>query len=136
MQVVSPIDVEKALADELAARIPSASVHAAPAPPDTAAGTVVVQSMGGVQQTPVSDEFDVVAYAYADSYGAAMTAAATIAAAIRGIESTGAVVEGVDWTTTSARPPYEDPDPDRPTLRRATVHATVGARGIPLTIDE
>lgn len=130
MQVVIPIDVESALADELAARIPAASVNAAPAPDGVGAGSVVVQSLGGGAQSIVSDIFDVVAYCYADTYGAAMALGRQVSAAIRAIQASGPMVAGVEWTTTSARAPYDDPDPDRPTLRRATVRATVAARGI------
>ena len=129
MQIVKPIDMDEALAAELAARIPSASVHAAPAPDNLGAGTVVVQTLGGMDQSPVSDLFDAVVYCYAATYGAAMGTGADVAAAIRGIQLEGPAVAGIEWTTTSANPPYEDPDPDRPTLRRATVRATVAARG-------
>ena len=129
MQIVKPIDVESALAVELAARIPTASVHAAPAPDNLGAGTIVVQTLGGGQQSPVSDLFDAVVYCYAATYGAAMDEGAEVAAAIRGIHLDGPAVAGIEWTTTGANPPYDDPDPDRPTLRRATVRATVAARG-------
>lgn len=131
MQIVRPIDVESALAAELAARIPAASVHAAPAPDNLGAGTVVVQTLGGGQQTPVSDIFDVVAYCYEATYGAAIGMGATVSAAIRSMQLDGAEVDGIEWTTTSASPPYDDPDPNRPTLQRATVRATVAARGVP-----
>lgn len=129
MQIVKPIDVESALAAELAARIPTASVHAAPAPDNIGAGTIVVQTLGGGRQSPVSDLFDAVVYCYAATYGAAMDEGAEVAAAIRGIQLEGPAVAGIEWTTTGANPPYDDPDPDRPTLRRATVRATVAARG-------
>lgn len=129
MQIVKPIDMDEALAAELAARIPTASVNAAPAPDGIGAGAIVVQTLGGTDQSPVSDLFDVVVYCYAATYGAAMGMGAEVAAAIRGIQLEGPAVAGTEWTTTSANPPYEDPDPDRPTLRRATVRATVAARG-------
>lgn len=129
MQIVKPIDMDEALAAELAARIPTASVNAAPAPDGIEAGAIVVQTLGGTDQSPVSDLFDVVVYCYAATYGAAMGMGAEVAAAIRGIQLEGPAVAGTEWTTTSANPPYEDPDPDRPTLRRATVRATVAARG-------
>lgn len=131
MQIVTPIDVESALAAELAARL-SVPVHAAPAPDDVSAGTVVVQTLGGSQQTSVSDVYDVVAYCYADSYGAAVALGIETCGAIRAIQASGPAVAGIEWTTTSASAPYDDPDPDRVTLRRATVRATVAARGIPI----
>ena len=131
MQIVIPIDVEQALADELDARMTNA-VHAAPAPDNISAGTIVVQALGGTQQSAVSDLFDVVAYCYADIYGAAMALGADVCGQIRAIQLNGPLVAGVEWTTTDANPPYDDPDPDRPTLRRATVRATVAARGIPI----
>lgn len=132
MQIVIPIDVESALADELAARIPAASVNAAPAPDNVGAGAIVIQTLGGSQQSAVSDLFDVVAYCYADTYGDAMRLGMDTCGAIRAIQLNGPLVAGVEWTTTNANPPYEDPDPDRPTLRRATVRAVVAARGIPI----
>lgn len=131
MQIVIPIDVEQALADELDARMTNA-VHAAPAPDNISAGAIVVQALGGTQQSAVSDLFDVVAYCYADTYGAAMALGADVCGQIRAIQLNGPLVAGVEWTTTDANPPYDDPDPDRPTLRRATVRATVAARGIPI----
>ena len=131
MQIVIPIDVEQALADELDARMTNA-VHAAPAPDNISAGTIVVQALGGTQQSAVSDLFDVVAYCYADIYGAAMALGADVCGQIRAIQLNGPLVAGVEWTTADAHAPYDDPDPDRPTLRRATVRATVAARGIPI----
>lgn len=131
MQVVKPIDIEDALAAELAARM-DVLASAAPAPDGVPAGSVVVQSLGASRQTFVSDVYDVVAYCYADTYGDAMALGMDVCAAIRAIQAAGAALAGVCWTTTSASAPYDDPDPDRPTLRRATVRATVGARGVPI----
>ena len=132
MQVVIPIDVEDALAAELAERIQTASVHAAPAPDDVGAGSVVVEALGGTRQTPVSDLFDVVAYCYADTYADAMALGMSVSGEIRAIQAAGPAAQGVEWVTADANPPYSDPDPDRPTLRRATVRATVAARGVPI----
>lgn len=132
MQIVIPIDVEDALAAELDARLPNASVHAAPAPDNIGAGVVVIESLGGGRQSAVSDLYDVVAYCYADSYAGAMALGMETCGAIRAIQAAGPAVAGVEWTTTDANPPYNDPDPDRVTLRRATVRATVAARGIPI----
>lgn len=134
MQTVIPIDVEAALAAELDARM-SAPVHAAPAPDDVAAGSVVVQALGGSRQSLVSDLFDVVAYCYASTYADAMALAVSACAAIRAIQASGPRLSGVEWTTTDAAAPYDDPDPDRPTLRRATVRATVAARGNSITTE-
>lgn len=132
MQIVTPIDVEVALAGELAQRIPTASVNPAPAPDNVEAGAIVIQTLGGTRQTPVSDLFDVVAYCYASTYGEAMQMGRAVSAAIRAVQLDGPLVAGVTWTTTSANPPYDDPDPDRKTLRRVTVRATVAARGTAL----
>ena len=132
MQVVTPIDVEEALATELSARITTATVSAAPAPDNVGAGAIVIQSLGGVPQSIVSDLFDVVAYCYATTYADAMALGTSVAAQVRAIQASGPSVAGVEWTTTDAHAPYDDPDPDRPTLRRATVRATVAARGTSL----
>ena len=132
MQVVTPIDVEEALATELAARITTATVSAAPAPDNVGAGSIVIQSLGGVPQSIVSDLFDVVAYCYATTDADAMALGTSVAAQVRAIQLNGPLVAGVEWTTASANAPYDDPDPDRMTLRRATVRAVVAARGIPI----
>lgn len=130
MQVVTPIDIEAATAAELAHALPSATVSASPTPPTVGAGSLVVQCVGATKETPVSDSYDLVVYAYGDTYGAAMALGVAASAVIREFETEGASVAPVTFTTSEARPPYDDPDPDRPTLRRATVRAIVGARGI------
>ena len=131
MQLVTPIDAECALAAELAARLQSDRVMAAPAPDNVLPGFVVIQSLGGTRQSAVSDNHEMVAYCYAETYGDAMTLGSAVSGAIRAIQTSAPMVAGIDWTTTSANAPYDDPDPDRPTLRRATVRATVAARGVP-----
>lgn len=129
MQIVTPIDIESALAAELDARLESINAHATPAPDDIGAGAVVVQAIGGGEQTAVSDLFDVVIYAFASTYDAALATGRAICGAVRILWMDGAVAAPVTFTTSTASPPYIDPDPDRPTLCRVTVRATVGARG-------
>ena len=132
MQTVTPIDIEAAIVAELAHAMPDADVHASPTPPDVGAGHLVVQTVGAAKQTPVSDSFDLVIYAFETTYGAAMTLGTRACTAIRALETRGAQASAATFTTSEARPPYDDPDPDRPNLRRVTVRAVVGARGIPI----
>lgn len=132
MQIVSPVDIEVAVATELAAAMTTTDVYASLAPENIDAGSLVVQVMGGAKQTSVSDSFDLIVYAYAATYNAAMSLGVTACSVIRELETEGAQASSVTFTTTEARPPYADPDPDRQTLRRVTVRAVVGARGTAL----
>ena len=132
MQITRPIDVEDALRLDLAPYLPHVTVCAQPAPDELAAPTVCVEAIGGGATSPVSWEHDVVAYCYAGSYAEAMALGTSVAGEVRAIQLAGPTAAGVEWTTTDANPPYSDPDPDRPTLRRATVRAMVAARGVPI----
>lgn len=129
MQIVGPIDVEEAVAAELAVALPTKTVTASPPPDDLSAGTIVIQSVGGFEQSEVSDGCDLVIYAYEATYSAAMATGMAACGAVRTLRLAGGGASGVAFTTSTARPPYEDPDPDRVTLARVTVQATVGVRG-------
>ncbi|MBR3157877.1 MAG: hypothetical protein IKF14_02115 [Atopobiaceae bacterium] len=130
MQIVKPIDIEVAVAQELAAALGGTTVTAYPPPDNISSATVSIYALGGVEQSVVSDEHDFVAYVWADTYGEAMAVGAEVCGLIRALRFNGGSASGAVFTTAEARPPYEDPDPLRPTLKRATVRATVGARGI------
>lgn len=136
MQIVKPIDVESALADELAASLPDTIIVTAYPPPDSIIVTTVsVYALGGSEQTAVSDVHDVAVYVWAHTYDAALSTARDVCARIRTLWLDGGTASGVTFTTSTASVPYEDPDPLRPTLSRATVRATVGARGVGIPIN-
>ena len=133
MQVVEPIDVEDALRVEIAAAITGIVACAPPAPDDLAPGTVCVTRLGGGPQTPVSHEHDV----SVDVWAATDAAAMALADSVQGVIATlplRASASGVTWTSSEPMLPYPNPDPHRPTVPRATFRATVGARGVPITI--
>ena len=129
MQIVGPIDIEAAVASELAAVLTDKTVTAYPPPDGIGAGTVSVMSLGSFEQSEVSDGYDIVAYAWESTYGAAYKTAFQVCTAIRALRFLGGSESGATFTTSSANAPYEDPDPVRKTLKRCTVRATVGARG-------
>ena len=128
MQIVAPIDIEAAVAAELGAVMEDKAVTAWPPPDRFGAGTVCIMSLGGFEQTPVSDGYDIVAYAYEATYSEAYKTAFEACAIIRALRFN-ASASGHTFSTSEARPPYEDPDPDRQTLKRCTVRATVSVRG-------
>lgn len=133
MQVVEPIDVEDALRVEIAAAITGIVACAPPAPDDLAPGTVCVTRLGGGPQTPVSHEHDV----SVDVWAATDAAAMALADHVQGVIATLPLREsasGATWTSSDPMLPYPNPDPHRPTVPRATFRATVGARGVPITI--
>ena len=133
MQVVEPIDVEDALRIEIAAAITGIVACAPPAPDDLAPGTVCVTRLGGGPQTPVSHEHDV----SVDVWAATDAAAMALADRVQGVIATLPLREsasGATWTSSDPMLPYPNPDPHRPTVPRATFRATVGARGVTITI--
>ena len=133
MQVVEPIDVEDALRVEIAAAITGSVACAPPAPDDLAPGTVCVTRLGGGPQPPVSHEHDV----SVDVWAATDAAAMALADNVQGVIATLPLREsasGATWTSSDPMLPYPNPDPHRPTVPRATFRATVGARGVTITI--
>ena len=135
MQIVSPVDIEESVAQELAAAMPSGvSVTAYPPPDGMAPVSVAVQSLGSYEQSAVSDYFDIVAYVWASTYAQAYEAAFRVCGAIRALRFN-ASASGVEFSTSEANAPYEDPDPERQTLKRCTVRATVGVRGVGMTLQ-
>lgn len=133
MQVVEPIDVEDALRVEIAAAITGIVACAPPAPDDLAPGTVCVTRLGGGPQTPVSHEHDVSVDVWAATDAAAMALADRVQGAIAALPLRESA-SGATWTSSDPMLPYPNPDPHRPTIPRATFRATVGARGVTITI--
>lgn len=133
MQIVKPIDIEEAVAQELAAVLPpGVEVTAYPPPDSFSATTVSVYSLGSFEQSPVSDAYDIVAYVWAPTYTQAYEAAFRVCGAIRALRFN---ASHTHFNTSEARAPYEDPDPERQTLKRCTVRATVGVRGEGMTLQ-
>lgn len=134
MQITRPIDVEDALRLDLAPYLPHVTVCAQPAPDELAAPTVCVEAIGGGATSPVSWEHDVVAYCW----GATPQEAVGLACEVAGLLGSMRMREapsGAVYATCDADAPYLDPDPERPTIPRATVQATVALRGLPVQID-
>lgn len=135
MQIVAPIDIEAAVAQELAVVAPyGVTVTAYPPPDGMRATTVSVYSLGSFEQSPVSDAYDIVVYVWASTYSEAYRTAFRMAGAIRALRFN-ATASGLTFNTSEARAPYEDPDPERQTLKRCTVRATVGVRGTGMTLQ-
>lgn len=133
MQIVRPIDIESAVAAELADVLPEGvSVTAYPPPDSFSATTVSVYSLGSFEQSPVSDAYDIVAYVWAPTYSQAYATAFEVSGAIRALRFN---ARHTVFSTSEARAPYEDPDPERQTLKRCTVRATVGVRGVGMTLQ-
>jgi len=133
MQIVSPIDIEAAVAAELADVLPEGVAVTAYPPPDSFSSTTVsVYSLGSFEQSPVSDAYDIVAYVWAPTYSQAYSTAFEVSGAIRALRFNAAHTV---FSTSEANAPYEDPDPDRQTLKRCTVRATVGVRGVGMTLQ-
>lgn len=133
MQIVKPIDIESAVAAELADVLPEGvAVTAYPPPGSISATTVSVYSLGSFEQSPVSDAYDIVAYVWASTYSQAYATAFEVSGAIRALRFN---ARHTVFSTSEARAPYEDPDPERQTLKRCTVRATVGVRGTGMTLQ-
>lgn len=133
MQIVGPIDVEEAVAAELLAVLPSGTTVTAYPPPDNLApATVSVMSLGSYEQSAVTDWYDLVVYVWASTYSEAYAMGLSVADAIRALRFNATQTH---FNTSEANAPYEDPDPDRQTLRRCTVRATVGVRGVGMTLQ-
>lgn len=133
MQIVKPIDIESAVAAELADVLPEGVAVTAYPPPDSfPATTVSVYSLGSFEQSPVSDAYDIVAYVWAPTYSQAYSTAFEVSGAIRALRFNAAHTH---FNTSEAQAPYEDPDPERQTLKRCTVRATVGVRGTGMTLQ-
>lgn len=133
MQIVKPIDIESAVAAELAEVLPQGVAVTAYPPSDSiSATTVSVYSLGSFEQSPVSDAYDLVVYTWASTYSQAYATAFEVCGAIRALRFNAAHTH---FNTSEARAPYEDPDPERQTLKRCTVRATVGVRGDGMTLQ-
>lgn len=134
MQVVEPVDVEDALRLEIGAALPDVVACAPPAPDDLGPNTVCVTRLGGGPQSPVSHEHDVSVDVWAETDGAAMALADRVQGVVASLPMR-ASASGTAWTTSDPMLPYPNPDPHRPLVPRATFRATVGARGVPITIQ-
>ena len=133
MQIVAPIDIEEAVAAEIAEVAPTGVAVTAYPPPDNISGVhVAIMSLGSYEQSEVSDAYDIVAYVWAPTYSEAYENAFGVAGVIRALRFNAKYMR---FNTSEANAPYEDPDPERQTLRRCTVRATVGVRGVGLTLQ-
>lgn len=125
--MVAPIDIEDALRIDLAALDEGPRYFAPPAPDDLSADCVQIMSVGGAAQTDVSNEHDV----RVDCWAATDAAAIALANRVAGIIATLPLQDtGRAYSTAELNAlPYINPDPNRPTLPRASFRAVVGVRG-------
>lgn len=132
MQIVKPIDIEDALRIDLAEFMDGVRVFAPPAPEDLDANCIQVMGVGGGVQSAVSSEYDV----RVDCYAATEAEAIALACDAAGIAASLSMREpssGRHYVTSSLdATPYLNPDPNKPTLPRASFRASVGIRGIPV----
>lgn len=127
MQLVAPIDIEDALRIDLAAIDEGVRYFAPPAPDDLTANSVQIMSVGGAAQTDVSNEHDV----RVDCWAATDAAAVALADKVAGIIATLPLRDTARAYNTAEinALPYINPDPNRPTLPRASFRAVIGVRG-------
>ena len=134
MNLTKPVDIEEALRLDVGPHLAGVTVCGSPAPDDLAPLTVCFESIGGGAQSDVSYEHGLVAYAWSATPAEALSLALDVCGLLGSLPFR-AAPSGVIYTTCEADVPYPDPDPDRPTIPRATVRATIGVRGIPINID-
>lgn len=125
MQLVSPVDVEDALRTDLQALLPSVRCYAPP-PTDVQPGDLMVRSAGGRPATTVTHEHTVYVDVWAVTDADAMELASVASGLVASLPLRSLSTE---WKTADANTPYPNPDPDRPTIPRATFTATLTARG-------
>lgn len=119
----TPVDVEQVLADALD------GVFAPPVPSDMEPPYSMVVSTGGVRRSRVIDTRYVDVDTWADSKGEAMAVALALvpkAEALAGSTVDGATVMSVGVTSL----PYDNPDPDRPDLARATAGYEITTKAV------
>lgn len=128
MQIVEPLDIEDALRIDLSELVPGVSFHATPAPHDLRPDSAAIASLGGIEASAVSHEYDISIDAWAETPGKAMALARRIQGLVASLPIR-QLASGRDYKTASATIPYQNPDPSRPTIPRCSFSATVGLRG-------
>lgn len=124
MQLAKPVDIEYAIAEAL-------DIHATPIPANLGTSlpyAVVTRTGGGRADLVVDNHFvDVDVYSYDGDWAGATDEAATLiahACELGGTTSVGALICAVTVETM----PYNNPDPDHPSLARSTFSLRVTAR--------
>lgn len=132
MQIVKPIDIEDALRVDLSEIVANVRIFAPPAPDDLGARCVQVMCVGGAKQTAVSFEYSVRIDCWESTEAAAIALANDVAGAVNALIF-GEPQSGRHYVTAEINAtPYINPDPNRPTLPRASFRAEIGIRGIPI----
>lgn len=126
MQLVSPIDVEDALRVDIGT-LTDAECFAPPAPDSLKVHSVCFTSVGGVPMGAVGNEHDVSIDCWDESDAAALYLANEIAGLVASLPLRDLYRHYVTASVNAL--PYLNPDPQRPTIPRATFRATVGVRG-------
>lgn len=124
MQLAKPVDVEYVIAEAL-------GIHATPTPANLGASlpyAIVSRTGGGRADLVVDNHFvDIDVYSYDDDWAGATDEAASLiarACELGGTSAAGATVCAVTVETM----PYNNPDPDHPSLARSTFSLRVTAR--------
>lgn len=134
MQLVAPIDIANCLRLDLAEKL-GGRVFCQPFRDDLTQGDVGITTLGGYEQTPVSHAYDVSIDVWGATFEQAMRKAMQVAGLVAALPILN-FVSGRHYVTASINAtPYENPDPYRPTLPRATFRATVGIRGEAVPLD-
>lgn len=122
--LVTPVEAEAWLCRHLPPTL--GTVVPEPVPLKLAPPAVGVTALGGVADTPVSYSHDVSVDCWAWTPAEALALAARAAAAVSAL-----ALAGGRCRSAAAHAPYMNPDPQRPTLCRATFAATLTLRGDP-----
>jgi len=132
MQIVKPIDIEDKLRTDIGALLGQGyTVCAPPAPDDLSAKTVCIISAGGSAQGIVANDYGIIVDCWDATPADAMALACTVHGLLCSLPLQ-SIASGTVYTSVNGANPYNNPDPRRPLLPRATFTANVGARGIPL----
>lgn len=134
MQIVRPGDIEDALRVDVSTILSGMGVSAAcfapPAPDNLQPNSVCFMATGGTRVPPVAYSHGVRVDCWAATDAAAMELANTVCGIIGAIMfyDTASV-----YPTSDVNIPYLNPDPNRPTLPRASFNANVLMRGDSIT---
>lgn len=132
-QIVIPVDIEETIADIY-------GIHATPKPADLGASlpyAVVSRTGGGRADLVVDNHFvDVDVYSDPDDWAGATAEASRLLALMADCINKQASNGAVLYAATVEALPYNNPDPDHPTLARSTFSMRVTARGAVVEVED
>lgn len=130
MQIVEPIDGERALAEDIS-QYWGYPVYPPPLPDDYAERLpcALVTSLGGIDATFVTYEHDVSIDVYADTWDEALAGARRVSGIVKALEDA-APESGRQWLECAINAsPYANPDPNNYSVPRASLTAACAIRG-------